>query len=107
MHTMKLNNPDIMLDASWNTNGKIDGLLNLEVSSELLSQSRPFKKLLNLTRTKKPYIDFDFSLGGIPKTVRAMWMKGEFKDKIKEGLPAWVKRKIERELDNLVEELSK
>ena len=106
MDEMKLSNPDITLDSHWNTNGKIEGVLNLKVSSGLLSESKPFKKLLNLTQTKKPYIDFSFLLGGIPKTVRAMWVKGEFKDKIKEGLPAWIRRRIERELDSIVDELS-
>ena len=101
-----LKNPDITLDSHWNSNGKIEGALNLRVASRLLGESKPFKRLLNLIQTEKPYIDLSFLLGGIPKTARAMLMKGEFKDKIKEGLPAWAERRIERELEILVDELS-
>lgn len=102
---IKLANPDIALNASWQTNAKIEGILNLKITSELLSQSPPFKKLLNLTGIKKPYIDFSFLLGGIPKAVRVMWLKGEFKDKIKQDLPNWVKIKIENELDKMLDAL--
>lgn len=100
---IKLTNPDISLDASWQTNTTIDGRINLKIASGLLSQSVPFKKMLDLTQIKKSYIDFSFSLGGIPKTARVMWLKGEFKDRIKQDLPAWVKRKIENNLDKLID----
>ncbi len=100
---IKLTNPDISLDAFWQTNATIDGRINLKIASGLLSQSVPFKKILDLTQIKKSYIDFSFSLGGIPKTTRVMWLKGEFKDKIKQDLPAWVKRRIENSLDKLID----
>ncbi len=100
---IKLASPDIALDASWQTNANIDGRINLKIASGLLSQSPPFKKMLDLTQIKKSYIDFSFSLGGMPKTPRVMWLKGEFKDKIKQDLPAWVKRRIENNLDKLID----
>ena len=105
VNEIKLANPDMTLNTSWYTNGKIDGALNLKIASGLLSQSLPFKKLLDLTEIKKPYIDFDFSLGGLPKMVRVMWLKGEFKDKIKQDLSAWVKRRIENQLDRMIDEM--
>ena len=103
---IKLKNPQISLDSSWNSNGKIEGSLDLKASADLLNESRAFKRLLQLTQNKKQYIEFNFLLGGIPNSVRAMWMKGEFKDKIAEGLSSAMKRRIEKELDHLVEELS-
>lgn len=103
---IKLFSRDIILDAFWNTDGKIEGVLNLKIASGLLNRSPSFKRLLRLTKMKKPYIDFSFLLGGIPNTARIMWMKGEFKDKIKQELPPWVKRSIENSLDKMIDELS-
>lgn len=103
VNEIKLISPDISLDGFWDTNGKIEGKLSLKIASQILNQSKTFKRLLALTRIKKPCIDFDFLLGGIPDTVRIMWMKGEFKDKIKQGLPAWVKRRIENSLDKMID----
>jgi len=103
VNEIKLVSPDVMLNTSWDTNGKIDGILNLKIASGLLNQSKAFKRLLALTEIKKPYIDFSFLLGGVPDSVRVMWMKGEFKDKIKEGLPDWAKKRIENNLDKLID----
>ncbi len=103
---IKLYSPDIMLDAYWDTNGKIDGTANLRVSSELLNQSAPFRKLLRIARSKTPYVDFKFLLGGSPKASRFMWMKNEFKEKIQGNLPAWARRKIEASLNKAIDELS-
>ncbi|RJO63759.1 MAG: hypothetical protein C4540_06360 [Candidatus Omnitrophota bacterium] len=101
-----LRSKDLMMDAHWNTNGRVEGVMDIQMSSELLNQSVSFKKLLNLTRIKKPYIDFKFMLGGLPKAVRVLWLKGEFKEKIKQGLPDWAEKSIQKNLDQAIDELS-
>jgi|GEM_PF-3484410 len=107
VRAIKLDSPDIRLNAYWNMNGKIYGILNLKVASELLNQSPPFKKLLRLTKIEKPFIDLSFMLGGVPEAVRVMWMKGEFKERIMRDLPAWVSKRIENNLEETIDELSK
>lgn len=102
---IRLRSKEVMLDGSWNTDGKIEGALAIDIASETLNQSTSFHKLLTLTGIKKPYINFSFLLGGIPKNTRIMWLKGEFKDRIKEELPASIKISIENKLDELVDEL--
>ena len=107
VRAVKLDSPDIRFNAYWDMNGKIYGILNLRVASGLLNQSLPFKKLLRLTRIQKPYIDFAFLLGGVPEAVRVMWLKGEFKERIAQDLPAWVSKRIEDNLGKTIDELSK
>lgn len=103
---IKILSPKIMLNAYWDTNNRIDGALNIKISSRFLKESARFKKLLDLTRIKSPYIDFRFLLGGIPKATRFMWMKNEFKDKIEQALTPGIKKSIEANLDKMVEDLS-
>lgn len=103
---VKLISKSVLLDAFWNMDSNVEGSLNLKIASKLLNQSPTFRKLISLTKIKKPYIDFRFALGGIPKAARVMWLKGEFKDKITEELPLWVKKRIEKNLDKMLEELS-
>lgn len=102
----RLSSPDIKLNAYWDTNGKIKGVFNLKLSYELLKQSAEFRKLLKLTKIKKPYIDFKFLLGGIPEAVRFMWLKGEFREKLRSALPEGIKKSIESRLDKMIETVS-
>jgi hypothetical protein len=103
---LRLKSPDIMLNAFCDTNNRINGVLNIKIASGLLNQSVQFRKLLNLARLKTEYIDFKFLLGGVPKAVRFMWMKGEFKEKIKQRLPGGIKKSIQVDIDKNIEELS-
>jgi len=95
-----------MLNAFCDTNNRINGVLNIKIASELLNQSVQFRKLLNLARLKTEYIDFKFLLGGVPKAVRFMWAKGEFKEKIKQRLPGGIKKSIQVDIDKNIEDLS-
>lgn len=106
MQGIKLYSSDIMLNAYWDTNSKIEGVVNLKIASKILNQSVQFRKLLRLTKTKTPYIDFKFLLGGIPKATRFMWAKNEFKERIEKSLPTWIKRSIEKRLDEAINDLS-
>ena len=103
---VKLQSPDIMLNGYCDTNDIINGTLNIKIASELLRESIQFRKLLDLSEMKTEYVDFKFLLGGIPKAVRFMWMKGEFKEKIKQRLPSGIKKSIQDNLDKTIEELS-
>ncbi|MEW6075550.1 MAG: hypothetical protein AB1530_04495 [Candidatus Omnitrophota bacterium] len=106
MRGLSLRSKDFMMDAHWDTNGRVEGEMDIQMSSELLNQSVSFKKLLSLTKIKKPYIDFKFMLGGVPRAVRVLWLRGEFKEKIKEELPDWMERSIQKSLDQAIDELS-
>lgn len=103
---VKLFSQNVLLNAFWNIDGSITGALDLKLASELLNQSPSFRRLIGLTKIKKPYIDFSFKLGGGSQAVRVMWMKGEFRDKIKSELPPWVKKRIENDLDKMIDSLS-
>jgi len=35
-----------------------------------------------------------------------MWLKGEFKDKLKKNLPGWAERRIEEDIDQIISGLS-
>lgn len=105
---VRLSGPDLIMNAYWNINSRINGNLNLKIASEVLKKSAQFNKLFLLTKIKRPYIDFKFLLGGIPDAMRIMWLKGEFKEKLEETLPPRIKRAIEVNLNKLInEELAK
>ncbi len=104
---MEMLNKDFMLGASWSTNTNLEGKLYLKISTQLLNKSATFRRLLRLTKIQKPYIDLSFLVGGIPRAPRIMWLKGEFRDKIKEGLSAGTKSSIQENIDKTIDELSK
>lgn len=103
---VKLTSPDITLNAFWDFEKNIHGILNMKVSKDLLSLSPQFKKLISITGTQAPYIDFKFLLGGTPKAMRALWAKGVFKQRLEQSLPSWIKRRIEVNLDDMINELA-
>lgn len=100
------NPPHVSLEAFWETGDKIDGRLNLVVNSKLLKESHAFRKLLELSRLKNDYVDFRFLLKGDDRNPRIMWLKGEFKDKLKQNISGWIERKIEEEIDRIINNLS-
>lgn len=104
---IKLLSPDVICEAHWDTNSKIDGLFRLKMAAELLKKSESFRKLINLAKINDPYIEFSFLLGGMPRAVRIMWLKGEFKDRIEQGLPDWIERRIEKDLNKMIDDLAK
>lgn len=106
MRNLKIENHDMVINASWDANSKLTGSIDIQIKWDLLNQSAPFRKLLSLIRIKGPFVDFKFLLGGTPKAVRYMWLKNEFKERLKEQLPGWVKRSIENSLDKTIDELS-
>ncbi|RKY31326.1 MAG: hypothetical protein DRP74_05145 [Candidatus Omnitrophota bacterium] len=103
---LKLLSPELKLNAFWDLNSKVTGVINLKVDSVFLKKSKQFRQLLSLTKIKSPYINFKFLLGGIPDALRLMWMKGEFKNKLEETLPKGIIASIETSLDKTIEELS-
>jgi len=103
---VKLYSKDIRFNGFWDIDTTLKGALNMAVSSRLLKQSPSFRKLLSIADINKPYIDFKFLLGGIPRVSRFMWSKGEFKEKLEQGLPGWIKRRIQNGLNKSIDEVS-
>jgi len=99
--------PDVILDANWKSNSKIEGSFFIKVRSVLLKESPEFRRLLSFAGVREPFIDFKFALGGIPQAVRLRWEKGEFKERIESGLFPFVKRAMEAKLDGMIEELAR
>lgn len=103
---VKLYSKDLMFNGFWDIGATLKGALNMAVSSKLLNQSPSFRKLLSIADINKPYIDFKFLLAGQPQALRFMWAKGEFKEKIESGLPGWIKRRIQKSLNESIDEVS-
>lgn len=102
---VKLLSRDIRINAFWNIDKNIDGIVNAKISVKLLNDSPQFKRLLSISGTNRPFIDFKFLLGGTPSNMRTMWMKGDFKEKLEEASPGWIKRRIESGLDSMIDGL--
>lgn len=103
---LKLSSGNILLNGQWQISSALNGVLDVQIESELLRESPQFKRLLELAGIEKRYVGFRFVLGGIPKAIRLMWLKNEFKEKIDSILPARIKKSIEADLDKMVEDLS-
>lgn len=103
----RLSSPDVILNAYWDSNGEVKGTSNIKISSELLKLSPEFRRLLSLTRIKKPYIDFKFLLGGTPEVVRFRWLKGEFRERLRDLLPEDIKKSIQKGLDEMIETVAR
>lgn len=103
---VKLYSKDLKFKGFWNISPALKGAVNMAASSQLLSQSPSFRKLLSIADINKPYIDFKFLLAGQPQALRFLWAKGEFKERLEQGIPGWIKRRIQNSLNESINEVA-
>ncbi len=83
----------------------MDGYLSASLSSQLLKESRTFKKLLTYLKHDEPFVAFPFKISSYISSPRILWLKNEFKEKIQNLLPERNKRYLQGQVSTLIEKV--
>jgi hypothetical protein len=105
----------ILLDSdSVNLNGYfsldrdnlVSSKLSLVFAKELLRQSPRFRPLLKLLGRNLTPLNFDFQLSGGLYGMNFQWLESDFKKQIKDSIPEFMKRGIEKEVEDIIKSIS-
>jgi hypothetical protein len=91
------------LDAKIISYDKIDGFLSLDLATELLNESKMFRKILIYLKHDKPSVVFPFKISSYISSPRVLWLKNEFKEDLQGLLPERNKRALQAEVSRTVE----
>ncbi len=96
---------NVSLDADISSYDKIDGYLTATLATELLNESKNFKKILKYIRHGEPSVTFPFKISSYIHSPRVLWLKNEFKEKLQNLLPESNKRLLQRQVTGMVENM--
>lgn len=85
---------------------KIDGYLLVTLATDLLNESKQFKKILTLIRHSESNVIFPFKISSYMDSPRVIWLKNEFKEKLQNLLPESNKRYLQEQLNGMVEKMA-
>lgn len=84
---------------------KMDGYLMVRLATDLLKESKQFKKLLAYIKHDQPQVVFPFKISSYIDSPRVLWLKNEFKEKLQNLLPESNKRFLQRQVNDMVEKI--
>lgn len=105
--SVKLESPSVKghLDGKISTYDKMDGYLGISLATQLLNESKSFKKILTYIRHDEPSVVFSFKISSYLNSPRVLWLKNEFKEKLSNLLPERNKRFMQRQVNTMVEKM--
>ncbi|MBM3252407.1 MAG: hypothetical protein FJZ11_06510 [Candidatus Omnitrophica bacterium] len=108
LENIKLDSPEIGLGGYFNisTDDLVSGELSLILSEKLLDSSPKFQRLLRLIGKDLSTVSFNFQMSGLYENMNFKWLDSEFKNGLKNLLPAGRERKIETEIESAIESIS-
>ncbi len=104
---VKLKSPQVngILDGKISSYDKLDGYLTVRLGTELLNESKTFKKILTYIRHEEPSVVFPFKISSYVHSPRILWLKNEFKEKLQSMLPERNKRFLQKQVNNMVSKI--
>ncbi len=108
LQNMYLESKDVNLNGFFNLGHKdlVSSKISLSFTRELLRRSRKFTPLLNLLGKDFKNLIFDFQLSGNLHKMNFQWLQSDFKRKIQASIPHFIERKIDRDVEKIIESLS-
>lgn len=104
---VKLKSPQVngILDGKVSFYDKLDGYLTVRLGTELLNDSKTFKKILTYIRHEEPSVVFPFKISSYVNSPRILWLRNEFKEKLQSMLPERNKRYLQGQVNNMVSKI--
>ncbi|HAJ57011.1 MAG TPA: hypothetical protein DCL35_04500 [Candidatus Omnitrophica bacterium] len=104
---VKLDSPLVKgsLDGKISAYDKMDGYLQISLATQLMNESKQFKKILTYIRHDEPFVVFPFKISAYINSPRVLWLKNEFKDKLSNLLPERNKRFLQGQVNSMVEKM--
>ena len=102
---LKSSQVSALLDTKISSYDKMDGYLTVSIATELLNESKQFKKILTYIRHGEPSVVFPFKIFSYIHSPRVLWLKNEFKEKLQNLLPERNKRFLQRQVTGMIEKM--
>jgi len=108
LHQIYLESKDVRLNGYFNLgmNDLVSSKLSLGLTRKLLKESNKFTPLLKLLGEEFSYLDFNFQLSGILHKMNFLWLESDFKRKLKVSVPKFIERRIDNDIENIIESIS-
>jgi len=105
IHDIRLRTKDVDIGGYFSVDHQnlVSSEITLAFSQELLGESPKFKSILTIFDEDNDRLDFDFRLSGNVDTMNFQWVPSEVKKKIQTRIPDFIERKIERNIDSLMD----
>lgn len=86
--------------------GLVSSQLSLGLERGLLKNSTKFRPLLRILGKDAPDLRFDFQLSGTHKALNFQWLESDFKKRLRDSIPDFIERKIEKTVEEILEPIS-
>ena len=80
----------------------ISGNVSLALPWELLKTSPKFKSLIRILDKEVPFLTFDFKLSSLATAMNFKWLDSEFRTKLKDSIPDFIERGVERKIEGFI-----
>ncbi|MDP8216537.1 MAG: hypothetical protein P9L98_04400 [Candidatus Kaelpia imicola] len=80
--------------------------IRLSLSKSVIAESAKFRPLLKILGDELDYLEFDFQLSGLKDAANFKWLESEFKARLRESIPGFVERGLERKVEEVVKSFS-
>lgn len=105
LEDIHLQSPDVDLEGHFHVGGDrfVASMISLSLSRNVLKESPRFTRILRMFEKDVPSLIFDFQLSGPLEAMNFQWLQSTFKERIQQKIPNFIERKIEREIDAILE----
>ena len=109
LHDIRLRTADVQMGGYYEIDSQslVTSELSLDLSRALLSKSPKFSQLMKTYDKETEFLDFDFRLSGNVDAMNFQWLPSELKRRIQGQIPDFIERKIERDIDVMMDPASK
>ena len=88
------------------TNNMVASKLALTCNRGLLERSTKFKPLMRLVGKDVAALTFEFRLSGNLHQMNFLWLESDFKHKLREAIPGFMERSVEKKIEESLEHLA-
>jgi len=105
LYDIHLKTDDVLIAGYFDVNrhNLVTSKLTIALSRGLLSQSSKFRPILKIFEDEHEHLIFDFQLSGNVDAINFQWLPSDVKQKIQMRIPDFIERKIEKDIDKLME----
>ena len=84
----------------------VSSKLSLALERKLLERSSKFRPLLKLLGKDAENLKFDFQLSGVLSSMNFQWLESDFKNRLRNSIPDFIERKIEKNVEKILDPIS-
>jgi len=105
---MNLDSEDVRIKGYFkiNSDDLLSSKVRLSLSKSVIAESAKFRPLLKILGDELDYLEFDFQLSGLKDAVNFKWLESEFKARLRESIPGFIERGLERKVEDVIRSFS-